>query len=379
MENHQDKPILAICYDFDKTLSPNDMQAQGYIQSVGYEVENFWRESNKLAQQNEMDQNLAYMYMMTKKSRGKFVFNREKLRKYGAEVQLYPGVETWFDRINTYGEKRGVVIQHYIISSGLKEMIEGTKIYNKFTKVYASSFYYDDAGVAVWPAQAVNYTNKTQYLFRIEKGILDVNDERVNDFFLPDKIKIPFRNIVYIGDSDTDIPCMKLVNSNGGYSIGVYDAQSKDTSKVFKMLREDRIRYFVPADYQENSELENLLKNIINNVQTNEILMKTHFHCTRMMNSKKKQKDDNDNEKIYWINRLSDSKSFAETHRIISKLRKIKEWSNNQRNKVLRIALTNKQVTYILQDNDIHEFFTNICQHGPETDDEKEVMKKLRE
>lgn len=146
-------PILAICYDFDKTLSPKDMQAQGYIQSIDYDdVDLFWKTSNKLAENNEMDQNLAYMYMMSKGSRGKFIFNKEKLREFGSEVSLFPGVDTWFDRINNYGNKKGVQIEHYIISSGLKEMIEGTRIAGKFKKIYASSFYYDEDGVAVWPA-----------------------------------------------------------------------------------------------------------------------------------------------------------------------------------------------------------------------------------
>ena len=136
----EDRPVLAICYDFDKTLSPDDMQAQGYIQSVGYEVESFWTESNGLAESNDMDQNLAYMYTMIQKARGRFIFNRKTLMDYGAKVSLFPGVDTWFKRIREYGETKGVIVEHYIISSGLKEMIEGTKVANEFEKIYASSF-----------------------------------------------------------------------------------------------------------------------------------------------------------------------------------------------------------------------------------------------
>lgn len=120
------EPILAICYDFDKTLSPDDMQAQGYIQSIDYEVADFWKESNTLAAENDMDQNLAYMYMMATKSRGKLLFTKDNLRKEGSKVKLFPGVTTWFDRVNEYGKSKGVTIEHYIISSGLKEMIEGS-------------------------------------------------------------------------------------------------------------------------------------------------------------------------------------------------------------------------------------------------------------
>ena len=172
-KSKESKPVVAICYDFDKTLSPDDMQAQGYIQSVGDEVESFWKESNGLAEENEMDQNLAYMFTMIRKAHGKVLFTKKALMDYGAKVQLFPGVETWFKRIRDYGVDKGVIVEHYIISSGLKEMIEGTKVANEFEKIYASSFYYDKDGVAQWPAQVINYTSKTQFLFRIEKGTLE--------------------------------------------------------------------------------------------------------------------------------------------------------------------------------------------------------------
>ena len=290
-ENETEYPILAICYDFDKTLSPDDMQAQGYIQSIDYEVDDFWRESNELSEENEMDRNLAYMFLMAEKSRGKVLFTKETLHSDGAKVKLFPGVATWFDRINEYGEKKGVTVEHYIISSGLKEMIEGTKVAGKFKKIYASSFYFDKSGVAVWPAQVVNYTNKTQFLFRIEKGILDVNDSRVNDYFKQNEYRVPFRNMVYIGDSETDIPCMKLVNINGGHSIGVYDEKTKDKTKVFNMLEENRIKYFVPADYTKNSKLETLIKQIIDRTASNEILESFHFDCVKEKNNVKNTLD----------------------------------------------------------------------------------------
>lgn len=273
----EDKPIIAICYDFDKTLSPDDMQAQGYIQSVGYDVDDFWRQTGELATQNEMDQNLAYMYMMVREAVGNLVFSRKTLAEYGSRVSLFPGVEDWFSRIREYGESRGVIIEHYIISCGLREMIEGTSVAGEFEKIYASSFYYNDRGVAVWPAQVINYTNKTQFLFRISKGMLEVNDPSVNDPVAPEELRVPFRNMVYIGDSDTDIPCMKLVNSNGGHSIGVYNDETKDKSKVHKMIRDRRIKYFVPADYREGGELDVLVKAIIDNTVTEEILESIYY------------------------------------------------------------------------------------------------------
>ncbi len=271
------KPIIAICYDFDKTLSPTDMQAQGYIQSVGYDVAAFWKETEKLAKDNDMDSNLAYMYMMMVKAEGNFVLTREALENYGAHVVLNPGVSTWFERINAYGNAKSVEVEHYIISSGLREMIDGTEIARKgcFKRVYASSFIYDECGKAVWPAQAVNYTNKTQFLFRISKGCLDVNDNQVNAKFAADEMHVPFRNIVYIGDSETDIPCMKLVNSYGGHSIGVYDAESP-TDRVKQMMKDDRIRYYAKADYSEGKELEDIVKLIIDKTVAYEELEEVH-------------------------------------------------------------------------------------------------------
>ncbi len=273
------KSVLAICYDFDKTLTPDDMQAQGFIQSVqkGKDVESFWEESNKLARENGMDSNLAYMYLMVTKSRGNNYLTRRLLQEYGSKVQLFNGVETWFDRINAYGKEHNVEIEHYIISSGLKEMIEGTSIAHVFKAIYASSFLYDKDDVAVWPAQAINYTSKTQFLFRVEKGALDVNDPRVNEYIPEGKYKAPFRNIVYIGDSETDIPCMKLVNNFGGHSIGVYNPLNDNRIKVYKMLRDNRIKYFTPADYSQNSELDILIKKIIDKTATYEVLERWHL------------------------------------------------------------------------------------------------------
>lgn len=355
-------PILAICYDFDKTLSPDDMQAQGYIQSIEYEVADFWKESNKLASDNDMDQNLAYMYMMASKSRGKVLFTKDTLHKDGSKVQLFPGVSTWFDRINEYGKSKGVIVEHYIISSGLKEMIEGTEVADKFKKIYASSFYYDSDGVAVWPAQVVNYTNKTQFLFRIEKGVLDINDQGVNSFFEPDQYRVPFRNMVYIGDSDTDIPCMKLVNINGGHSIGVYNSETKDKSKVFRMLDENRIKYFVTADYTEKSELEQLVHQIIDRTIANEILEEVHFNCVFEKTDETKGQSEEELRKEELINKLEDSASFANTHSVIEQLLEVKEWSDKQIRKLLKIGLENNQVTYILNDKDVKKFYSSICE-----------------
>ena len=355
-------PVVAICYDFDKTLSPDDMQAQGYIQSVGYDVPDFWKKSNSLASDNEMDQNLAYMYTMKQESEGKVLFTKEKLAEYGASVQLFPGVEQWFERIREYGKSQGVIVEHYIISSGLKEMIEGTSVAKAgaFEKIYASSFYYNEKGVAVWPAQVVNYTNKTQFLFRIEKGVLDINDSAVNESFSPEEMRVPFRNIVYIGDSDTDIPCMKLVTSYGGHSIGVYNAESKDKTKVYKMMRDGRIKYFAPADYREGTELDLLVKAIINRTAANEALETLHYKYKIERIKADKESNEEERKRTDLLISLENSGSFATTHSLISELQEINDWSYEEKEILFQIALDNSQVRYILRDLDVETFYKKL-------------------
>lgn len=261
--------IVAICYDFDKTLSPDDMQAQGYIQDV-YEgdVASFWKETNELATQNQMDDNLAYMYKMVQEAQGLLKFNRQTLMEYGSRIALFPGVETWFDRINAFGATRGIQVEHYIISSGLAEMIQGTSIAHCFKEIYASAFYYE-GGIAKWPAQVINYTNKTQFLFRISKGVLDVNDSRVNDRMEREDMRVPFTHMIYIGDSATDIPCMKVISDHGGCAIGVYNPHPKDgneeraKAKVEQLLKDRRIGHYAATDYTEGSALDSLVKDFL--------------------------------------------------------------------------------------------------------------------
>ena len=242
-------PIVAICYDFDKTLSPDDMQAQGFIQSVGYDVAEFWKETGELARENNMDSNLSYMYKMVQEAEGNLDFSHAALEEYGSKVKLFDGVDGWFERLRQYGLEHGVK---------------------------ASSFYFDENGMVKWPAQVVNYTNKTQYLFRISKGVLDINDPAVNDYFAPEDIRIPFKNMVYIGDSDTDVPCMKLVNANGGYSIGVYNPVTGDKNKVYKMIHDKRIGYYAAADYTDGSDMDKLLKSVIDVVAAQDKLDRLH-------------------------------------------------------------------------------------------------------
>ena len=264
-------PKMAICYDFDRTLSPDDMQTFTLIPSFGVDKNVFWHESDTLAEENLMDNNLAWMYELIKysKFKGKSL-RREYFKQIGADVQLYPGVETWFDNVNAYARERGIEVEHYIISSGLKEIIEGSRIAPYITRVYASSYLYSADGIAEWPAQVVNYTTKTQFIFRIAKGYLEEYDARVNDSMPHDVRNVDYENIVYIGDSATDIPCMTLVKQKGGYSIGVYDPVSNNKKKVYQLFSDGRLNFYAPANYSEESPIFDYMKNVIDEIAAKE-------------------------------------------------------------------------------------------------------------
>lgn len=271
MEQLDVAPKMAICYDFDRTLSPDNMQTFSLIPSFGLDSDDFWRESDGLARENRMDKNLAWMYELIKYSKFKGrSLRREYFKEVGAQVPLYDGVLDWFKHINAYAAERGIEVEHYIISSGLKEIIEGNPISEYVTRIYASSYLYSADGVAEWPAQAVNYTNKTQFIFRIAKGYLEEYDERVNDSMSGTKRRIPYENIVYIGDSDTDIPCMRLVKSRGGYSIGVFDPASNDKKRVYQLFNDDRLSFYAPANYTAQSKLTRYMRLIIDEISVKE-------------------------------------------------------------------------------------------------------------
>ncbi|MEG2456389.1 MAG: HAD family hydrolase, partial [Clostridia bacterium] len=265
-----DKPIVALIYDFDKTLCTKDMQDYAFIPSIGMEPEEFWAECNKMSVEKNMDGILASMYNMLRRSKEHQVLTRNSLKELGRNITYFPGVEEWFSLINNYCEDKGIIIEHYIISSGLRKIIQGTSIAKNFHKIFASEFCYDENGVAFWPAVALNYTSKTQFLFRINKGIYEVYDaETLNDYQDERTRRIPFDNMIYIGDGFTDVPSMKLTKLNGGYSIGVFSDEPKQAQK---MMAAGRINFMVKADYREGSELCIIVKRIIDMVTSESIL-----------------------------------------------------------------------------------------------------------
>lgn len=261
--------IIAIMYDFDKTLCAKDMQEYTFIPNLGIDAKSFWAEANRVRENNKMDQVLTYMYLMFKK----MVDNNRSLKRaylnaMGKEIELFPGVNTWFQRINDYGKSKGMIIEHYIISSGLKEIIEGTKIGNEFKEIYASEFFYNEDGNAMWPKIAVNYTNKTQFLNRINKGVLDISDDNgLNKKMLDNDRRVSHANMIYIGDGFTDVPCMKLTKDGGGVSVAVYTDKTKHIAKG--LLSDGRINYMALADYREGRPIDKIIKKTIDAMATN--------------------------------------------------------------------------------------------------------------
>ena len=258
-----DKPIIALLYDFDKTLCTQDMQNYAFIPSLGMAPGDFWKEANSFGWQEKMDGILAYMYTMIRKSRELGVpLTREKLNHCGRSINFFPGVTDWFDRLNRFGDLLGVEVEHYVISSGLREIIDGSAIAGCFKEIYASEFYYDEAGQPVWPKLAVNFTAKTQFVYRINKGVLDIADDKtLNDSMPDDSKRVPFTNMIYIGDGLSDVPCMKMMRSYGGQAIAVYQAVNK--KGVEQLLKQGRVDFIYPADYREGTELELTVKKII--------------------------------------------------------------------------------------------------------------------
>lgn len=269
-------PVVAICYDFDKTLSPKDMQEYTLFPKLGISAPEFWGLSNGFAEENGVDKILSYMKLIVKiadEKKEDLSLTANDFPEMGKGVELFEGLDTWFDRINLYAAGKGLIVEHYIISAGLKEIIEGTAIARHFKEIYASCFCYTKSGIPIWPKQVVNGTQKTQYLFRINKDCLDLSDEdALNENLHDDSRRIPFRNFIYLGDSITDIPAMKIIKREGGLAIGVYNSKTQSPSRVCELFDDGRINFFAPADYSEGKALESYVKKGIDQIKAKEEL-----------------------------------------------------------------------------------------------------------
>ena len=269
------KPIVALIYDYDGTLSPGNMQEFGFIQAVGSTPDEFWRMSDSIAIGQDASNVLASMKLMFDEAKRHGIkLRREDFLRFGKDIQLFDGVREWFRLINEYGRAHGVTIEHYINSSGLKEIIEGSPIAHEFKHVFAGTFIYDEKGEAEWPGIAVDYTAKTQFLFKISKGIFSSRDNKqVNESMAEDKKRIPFSHMIYFGDGDTDVPCMKIVGMFGGHSIAVFDPQNeRKRATAAKLKRQGRVAFAVPAVYTAQSPAYRVVTAIIDKIKADWVL-----------------------------------------------------------------------------------------------------------
>lgn len=264
---------VALIYDFDGTLSTTDMQDYALIPEFGMRPKTFWRKANQWSIDNCADQVTGSMYYFVKMAKEKGIaLTRENFKRTGENIEYFKGVESWFNRINKYGKDLGLDIEHYIISAGYEEIIAGSKIRKYFKDVFGCSFAFDDNGEPVWPARVVNYSTKTQYLSKINKGLGKLEDRAVNEFMPDDLRAIPFTSMIYFGDGVTDIPSMKLVKERHGNAIAVYRPKSKDKNKAVKLLRNGRVNFALPADYREGREIDMVVKTILDKISKDQLL-----------------------------------------------------------------------------------------------------------
>jgi len=262
-----ERPRVVFAYDFDGTLAPGNMQEHAFIpDELGMSHEDFWAETRALAQAQRGDPILAYMHLMLEKAQaaGKDL-SRDGWRRRGAALPLFPGVADWFERQNARAAALELDLRHFIISSGNRELIEGSPIAGHFERIYASAFLFDTQDDAIGPALAVNYTSKTQYLFRINKWTLEEwDDEAINKVVMKGERAVPFDRMAFFGDGMTDIPCMRLVTDQGGAAVAVYNpAIERSRAAARRLLDDGRARHSGVADYSEGSELDRLAEALL--------------------------------------------------------------------------------------------------------------------
>lgn len=261
----------AIVYDFDGTLARGNLQECSFIPAMQSTRDAFWAEVKKRTREEDADEILVYMHLMLEKAaQTQQPVTRMMLTEHGRLAKLFPGLEgaSWFDRINRFARDLGIELHHYIISSGIEEMIRGCAIADQFRQIFASKYIYQK-DMAAWPGVAINYTTKTQYLFRINKGIVNHwNNDEINRYMAESERPVPFRHMIFLGDGDTDIPTMKMLTYQGGHSIAVYDGDrgKRDLEKIHRLIADGRVDFVAPANYEENSQLEITIKGILGRI-----------------------------------------------------------------------------------------------------------------
>ncbi|NLK46817.1 MAG: haloacid dehalogenase-like hydrolase [Treponema sp.] len=286
-----EKPVVALIYDFDGTLSPGNMQEFSFIKALNMSAGEFWKKTNELSKSNDASSILCYMKTMLDEAKYRNIsISKKSFTEFGREIKLFEGVKSWFKTINEYGKSKELEIKHYINSSGLKEMIEGTSIADEFEQIFACSFLYDSDGIAMWPGVAIDYTTKTQFIFKINKGIKEISDSVAINKFVPENERtVPFKRMIYFGDGETDIPCMKLVKQNGGYSVAVYKPKdTKKREKAEQLILDERVNFVSKADYKKDGELYKIVTVILDKIKSDfdfDNLLQKHKNNAQKINS----------------------------------------------------------------------------------------------
>jgi hypothetical protein len=264
---------VAIVYDYDQTLSPNYMQDEVLFPTFGIDAKKFWKGCHSLVANEGYDNELAYMKALLDYLDLDRPTNTE-LRRLGAKLNFFKGLPEMFEEFKTsllspQHEAHGIKVEHYIISSGLKALIDGSRLAPYVRAIFGCEFAEDREGRITFPRRVISHTQKTQFLFRINKGMLDYSQD-VNDHMPPELRPVPFEHMVYVGDGPTDVPCFTVVRQHGGEAIAVYNPD--DTSRAsFKKCYQlsthaDRVRHIAPADFRAGSHLRCLIEQMVTEV-----------------------------------------------------------------------------------------------------------------
>lgn len=258
---------IAVVFDFDDTLAPDT--TSGYLRQAGIEdLPRFWKEEVGALYTHGWDPVPAYLYKMIEASRSGRIppITRESLASWGQQAPLHRGVETLFDRLREAARRANprLHIEFYVISSGLGDVLRATRIAQEFTEIWSSEFHYGADGAAVFPRRIVSFTDKTRYLFHVQKGLIG-DEDRAKPFEVNRKVprerqRVPFDHMIFVGDGYTDIPCFSLLKQHEGIPIAVYDPHHEERwGNAFRFVAEGRVSNLHSANYSEGSDLSNFL------------------------------------------------------------------------------------------------------------------------